>query len=322
MESSRKTYTPNKVKRVLFGRTEDSFLTYANAYVSNLEKNEKLGTHDKAKAVISKLKKYMDGHELSFDGVDVQFLKKYEDYLRFQKNNSNNTIHSNLKVIRRIINEAIREEIFPAERNPFLRYKLKWENVAKSFLTEDDLIKLEKFEIAADTMKFHHRNIYIFSSFSGGLRISDVLQLKWENFDGERVLVKTQKTGSVVSIKLPSKSLKIINYYRKINSKPSDFIFPFLNNGIDYSNAKTLFNAISSHTAYTNSDLKDISKEAEINKPMNFHTSRHTWATRALRKGMRIEYVSKLMGHSSIKTTQVYTKIVNEDLDRAMDVFE
>ena len=49
---------------------------------------------------------------------------------------------------------------------------------------------------------------------------------------------------------------------------------------------------------------------------------RGTWATRALRKGMRIEYVSRLMGHASIRTTQVYAKIVNEDLDRAMGVFD
>ena len=60
---------------------------------------------------------------------------------------------------------------------------------------------------------------------------------------------------------------------------------------------------------------------AETDKKIHFHTSRHTFATRALKKGMRIEYVSKLLGHSSIKTTQVYAKIVNKDLDDAMDEF-
>ncbi len=73
---------------------------------------------------------------------------------------------------------------------------------------------------------------------------------------------------------------------------------------------------------YANKDLKFIAEKVGIEKNISFHTSRHTWATRALRKGMRIEYVSRLMGHSSIKTTQVYAKIVNEDLDRAMDVFD
>ncbi|MDD4214814.1 MAG: tyrosine-type recombinase/integrase, partial [Bacteroidales bacterium] len=59
-----------------------------------------------------------------------------------------------------------------------------------------------------------------------------------------------------------------------------------------------------------------------IKKHLSFHTSRHTFATRALRKGIRIEYVSKLLGHASIKETQVYAKIVNEELDKAMEVFD
>jgi integrase/recombinase XerD len=68
--------------------------------------------------------------------------------------------------------------------------------------------------------------------------------------------------------------------------------------------------------------LKTIATKAKIEKKISFHTSRHTFATRALRKGMRIEYVSKLIGHSNIKTTQIYAKIVNEELDEAMDVFD
>jgi site-specific recombinase XerD len=54
---------------------------------------------------------------------------------------------------------------------------------------------------------------------------------------------------------------------------------------------------------------------------LSFHTARHSWAVRALQKGMRIEYVSKLMGHASVKHTEVYAKILNAELDKAMDVF-
>src|SRR5204862_333077 len=84
---------------------------------------------------------------------------------------------------------------------------------------------------------------------------------------------------------------------------------------VDYSSPEVLFNAISSHTAYVNKNLKEIAKKADIEKHISFHSSRHTWATRALQKGMRIEHVSKLMGHSSLKTTMIYTKIENEELE-------
>jgi len=103
--------------------------------------------------------------------------------------------------------------------------------------------------------------------------------------------------------------------------KPKDFIFPLLSNSLDTTDPTLLFQAISRSTAYANKNLKVLAQKAEIDKAISFHSSRHTWATRALRKGMRIEYVSKLMGHTNIRTTQVYTKIVNEDLDTAMDVF-
>ncbi|OFY93010.1 MAG: hypothetical protein A2309_14775 [Bacteroidetes bacterium RIFOXYB2_FULL_35_7] len=107
-----------------------------------------------------------------------------------------------------------------------------------------------------NSAKRHHRNMYVFSAYAGGLRIFDVLQLKWENFDGERVLVTTQKTGSVVSVKLPAKALEIVNSYKTGVTKPSDFVFPLLKNDVDYSDPAVLYDAISSMNAYTNKNLK------------------------------------------------------------------
>ena len=103
---------------------------------------------------------------------------------------------------------------------------------------------------------------------------------------------------------------------------PDDYIFPVPDREVDYPNGDRLKMAINSKNVYANKDLQYITKKLKLTKHISFHTSRHTWATRALRKGMRIEYVSRLMGHASIRTTQIYAKIVNEDLDRAMDVFD
>ncbi|MBL0280347.1 MAG: tyrosine-type recombinase/integrase [Bacteroidetes bacterium] len=64
-----------------------------------------------------------------------------------------------------------------------------------------------------------------------------------------------------------------------------------------------------------------MAKKAEIDKNISFHVSRHTWATIALRKGVTLLAVSKLLGHSNIRETMIYAKIVNPDLDLAMDKF-
>ena len=82
-----------------------------------------------------------------------------------------------------------------------------------------------------------------------------------------------------------------------------------------------IFIQISSSTTSVIKNLKILAKRANIDKRISFYTSRHTWATLALKKNMSIAHVSKIMAHSDIKTTMVYTKIVNNDLDDAMEIF-
>src|SRR5204862_7327718 len=137
--------------------------------LNELESNGQMGSHDKAKSVLGKLKKYMKGRDLSFDEVTVFWLKNYEIYLRAELSNKINTIHSNLKIFRKLINAAISEEIFPYDKNPFLRFKLKWENVSKEYLTEDELNSLEMLKLEPGSRKDHHRNMYIFAAYTAGL---------------------------------------------------------------------------------------------------------------------------------------------------------
>jgi integrase/recombinase XerD len=175
----------------------------------------------------------------------------------------------------------------------------------------------------------HHRNLYIFSAYTAGIRISDLLTMKWKNFDGEHLYFTIKKNQEDISIKLPEKSLAMLKYYKamaKIKKgdifiDSEEYIFPLLKIARDETDKLILHKAISSATAYVNRSLRDIAKRAKICKNISFHTARHSWAVRALQKGMRIEYVSKLMGHASVKHTEVYAKILNEELDKAMEVF-
>jgi len=79
---------------------------------------------------------------------------------------------------------------------------------------------------------------------------------------------------------------------------------------------------IRSQTAAVNRKLKQIQEMAGIEQTLHFHLSRHTWGTRALRKGMRMEYVSKNMGHADMRITQHYAKLIQSEVDDAMNVFE
>jgi integrase len=219
------------------------------------------------------------------------------------------------------MNDAINQGKMKRADYPFYAFKLKNEPTQRAFLSEKELEAIEKIKLQAPTSLSLTRDIYIFSAYAGGIRISDLLLMKWNNFDGERLNFKVSKTGRELNIKLPDSSLKILKKYHTKVSQPSDFIFPFLDNDLKVEDPRILYKAISSATALGNKNLKIIASGAKVNKSISFHTARHTFATRALRKGIRIEYVSRLLGHANIKETQVYAKIVNQELDKAMDVF-
>lgn len=68
--------------------------------------------------------------------------------------------------------------------------------------------------------------------------------------------------------------------------------------------------------------MEKLRIRAGLDKHITFHTARHSWAVRALQKGMRIEYVSRLMGHASVKNAEMYAKILDSELDKAMHIFD
>ncbi len=287
LETSKKYVSSKKIKEAILGKAPVSLIKYMENYLASLLNQGKMGTHDKVNAVLSKLKTYLKNGDISFDEFDITFLKKYETYLSDELGNRINTIHSNLKVFRKIFNDVIREEIIEPNLNPFTKFKLKLEKTTKAFLTEDEIEAIENLELKEGTVMFHHRNMYIFACYAGGLRISDVLQLRWNNFDGTHIRMVMQKTKEPIAVKLPSKALEIMALYGSYNpsKKDTDFVFPLLLNIVDYSHPKVIYKAISSNTAYINKNLKLIAEKAEISKNISYHTSRYSFACRALQKG-------------------------------------
>lgn len=311
----------NSVKSLIKGSEKVDFLKYFKEYNDKLLAKDKINSHRRANTVYFKIKDYVGDVVLYFEDINVKWLTDYEFYLTTTKNNSPNTVYTEMKAIRKIINLAINEDAISLVKSPFTKYKLKWEQVDKNYLTEGELLALDRLILPLGSCMLVHRDIYVFAAYTAGLRISDIFQLRWRDFDGEKICIKTQKTGSIVSIKLPNKSKEILEKYKSNATNHNNFIFPILTKYEKLESETDKLKAISSANAYVNKDLVKLTKLAKIDKHIHFHTSRHTFATRALRKGMRIEYVSKLLGHSNIKTTQIYAKIVNEELDKAMDVF-
>lgn len=320
-ETFSRSLTTKQIKKKLYGEAPTNFFEFVKEILAGYEKQKMFGTHDKSAAIVNKLKKYVGSEILMMQDITPEFLDKYDSYCRQEWSNKTNTVHKDMKFIRKVFNDAIRMDKVEVNANPFLKYKLKTEKTNRTFLTEDELLAFREVECTPGTRMELHQDMFVFASYTGGLRVSDVLQLKWKNLDKTNINFTIQKTGTQLSIRVPDRAFEVINKYKPQKVNPNHYIFPMLDNSLDEKNLRLMDKEISGATAYINKNLKLIAEKAEISKPISFHISRHTFATRALRKGISIDKVSKLMGHSAIRETQIYAKIVNEELDKAMEVF-
>lgn len=316
-----KSLTSRQLRDKIYGKKPSDFFPFAEAANELYLQDGKIGTYDKNLSILEKLKTYTEGRNICFQDITPDFLTKYEKYLKEEKKNKINTVHKDFKFIRKIFNDAYRQEVIEHNIIPFNRYQMKTEKTQRGFLTEEELTLIEKCKTTPGTKMELHRDMFVFASYAGGLRVSDILQIQWQHFDGANINFTIKKTGNQISIKVPNRGLEILEQYKPKKANKNAFIFPMLDINLNLEDARELDTALSRATAYINKNLKLIAKKVEIEKNISFHISRHTWACRALRKGISIDKVSKLMGHSAIRETQIYAKIVNSELDKAMDVF-
>jgi site-specific recombinase XerD len=312
-----------ELKAEVIGAPPVDFFEFGKTFLRKYDIPGKIGTYRARKAMLGKFKSYVAGKPLYFDNFSVTVLTDYIEYLRKSLKNGEATIQTNLKFLHTIFNQAIKENIVTLNENPFLKVRVKAETSRREYLTIEEIEAIKKLDIDSSTKMFHHRNMFLFSCFSGGLGIREVLMLKWGDIRDERLYFQRKKTGHLNSFPLTEQGQEIINYYRKQNksAKGSHFVFPAMSNTKDYGDPNYLHNAISSQTTLMNKSLKRIQEKAALSKRLSTHLARHTFATAALMKGIPVDQVQIILGHSNIRETMIYAKTLNKGIDDSMKKF-
>ena len=297
------------------------FLEFANEI--NEQYKDERNTFLKTKSIINKFKKFLveqDKEMIEIKAIDAKMINEYEKYLRTVHNNKINTIATSLNYLKQIFGEAAKRNIINQEDNPFAYTKIRLEKTNKIYLTDDELNIIEKHPFVKGSKIDIARDVFVFASDCGGIRISDILTMKVKNYDGQFLNFVMQKTKKQIQLKVPLRAKKILEKY--ITNKDKEmFIFPIIKNKIDINNNDKIKRSIKDHSLLINKRLKIITKATNINKNISIHISRHTFATRALIKGVSVEILQKILGHSDLDSTMVYAKIINSELDNAMDLF-
>jgi integrase len=321
LEKEGKSVTPAIIRaKILQPITSDLFV-FGETIKSELLNQGNAGNFKKYRTIINSLKEFVSKSELYFDEIDSDFLSRYQSFLK-KEENKQTTIHGYVGRIRSLFNRAIQRGVLEPGLTPFTNYKIKQGKVVKDRLTSDEIIKIEELTLKEGSLIWHVKNTFMFAFYNAGIRISDILLMKWDNIQGGRLVYTMYKTDKLHSVNLKEKPLAILDSYRQ---KGDTFIFPFLSDRYDYSDPMFLHNQIVSKTALVNKYLKQIAIKAKISKNITTHTARHSFADLARQKTDNIYNLSKTLGHSSIKVTEAYLasfdqQAVDDTMDSMFDV--
>ena len=309
-----------------------SFLEFAKEHCEDLHSNGQIRYWKQFRDLTHKLELFRKTRrmpDILFVDLTVPFLDKFEKFLQRLPNQrekgtgkvlSKNTVLNNMKRFRTLTRKAVKLGYLSADKDPFLNYEFHWLPTTKDKLEVDEIDRIIKLDLDEGSMQWHTRNCFLFSFYCAGIRVGDLLQLRWCNVEGGRLVYQMGKNHKIRDLILIPQAKVILDCYHREDKQRDEYIFPLLDDTKDYAKALTqdakdtmsvelktaLFNDISAKTALLNKYLKEIASEADIEKHLSFHVSRHSFAKLAKDKGTNSGVVQGLLAHSSLKTTEGY----------------
>lgn len=244
------------------------------------------------------------GKDLLITNVDLNFVTGFEHFLKLNKAGSHNTIVKYVTNFKKIVRIALANNWM--QTDPFYHWKARWKKTYRAVLTEIELRLLIEKEFKSVRLE-RTRDVFVFCCFTG-LSYIDVKSLTMENIHtiGSKRWIRIQRTKTKVQSTIPLLPIAeaILDKYQMLPTKRiGQRLLPVLSN------------------QKMNQYLKEVSEICHIKERMTFHLSRHTFATTVtLSNGVPIESVSKMLGHQSIRTTQIYAKVLDHKLSKDMEM--
>ncbi len=274
-------------------KSKTNFYSFFNQIMETKKTNESSSNYAIWEACLVHLKRYHHDEHMTFDQVTVDWISGVRQYLDTKAKTktgnpiSKGTASAYFNKVRAVINAAYANGII--NKNPLSEVKgIKAEQNKRVYLTIDEVRALVKTDCRYDVLK----NAFLFSCLTG-LRWSDINKLDWSEvseFDGvQRITFNQKKTGALQYLDITRQAYQLMG-----NSAQNSRVFQSLR-----------------YSAYMNTELLRWTMAAGITKHVTFHAGRHTFAVSLLSNGVDIYTVSRLLGHTEVKTTQIYADIID-----------
>ncbi|SFF15180.1 site-specific integrase [Spirosoma endophyticum] len=280
----------------------DSFFQFATQCEEELIKAHRIGTARSYKGLISVLKDYRNGKDLLFKEITYDFLSKFEIHHK-SKGNGLNGLSVYMRAIRAIYNKAIKSGLVDREQYPFDDYKIKSAPTEKRALDGDLLKKIIELKLSDSDLCFDTRNYFLASYMMYGMNFADMAYLEKTSIENGRVRYRRRKTGKLYDIKIAPQLETILVHYVQQNTD-SKFVFPILKRDSPALREKDIQWARKRY----NKKLKMLASLCGIGSNLTSYVSRHSFATQAMLHDIPLTAISTMLGHSSLKTTEIYLK--------------
>lgn len=301
---------PEKVRNALFGLEEKSktIMYYFNKF--NEQYKSKVGavvtrtTYLRYELAQKRLGEFMEKtrkvKDMPYREITTVFFQDFYLFLRNKYKSGNNNAMKTIQHVRAVFFYIKNTGEHFAD--PFANFKISFEKIERSYLTKEELEILYNKKFGSERLE-RVRDVFLFCCYSG-LSYSDLYNLTKEEIktgiDGNLWIMDTRnKTGVPYKVRLLDIPVTILKKYEYLQEDGK--LLPVISN------------------QKMNEYLLEIANLCGINKKITCHVARHSFATLCLTEGMSIESVSKLLGHTKIKTTQIYARIIDRKLSDDMD---
>jgi integrase len=313
LKSKGEEFNVTSIKNILLN-TNDSkgvlhiFDYYLDSILAKLNKGYSMETYKHYKSSRKRLAQFIKFQykrtDYPLESIKYKFLDAFDVYLKKEFNVHQNTAWNYHKHLRRVLNLAISMEHI--QNNPYKKFRVGLEETHREFLKLEELSRIEEKEIQIERLAAV-RDIFVFACYTG-LSYSDISKLSKDHLSKgidtkDWIIIDRTKTNSRCRIPVLPKAKEILKKYEDYpKNQFKGLLLPVLTN------------------QKMNSYLKELGDICNINKSITMHMARHTFATSVtLGNGVPIETVSKILGHTSLKTTQIYAKILDHKISEDMD---
>ncbi len=314
-EQDKASYSASDMRDVLLGKDKikkmllEIFQEHNDEVESLIGKGFSPGTAERyrtcKKHVTEYIRKKYKKNDIPVQDVDHKFITGFEYYLKMTRKCAHNSAIKYITNFKKIIRIAYANDWI--DKDPFVNWKGKLKIVEREFLTEGEIQRINDLKFKIKRLD-QVRDIFVFCCFTG-LAYADVKKLTNADIvigsDGEKwIKTRRTKTDTRSNIPILPIALAIIEKYEDDELlKEKDLVLPVLSN------------------QKMNSYIKEIADCCGIVKNLTFHLARHTFATTVtLTNGVPIESVSKMLGHTNLRTTQHYAKILDMKVGKDMAV--